>query len=333
MKNEGNVALISEMMETPDIIRNFDFSKTAGVAKRILEKKRVFISGEGSSRILPARNFISEALRLGVDVAAATDGSYQGCEYDLSKHVVLLGSNSGQTKETITLLRKLVKEGHKDVFAFTNTPGSVLDSEAHGAINFSCGKEHAVAASKSVVDHALTYQSILCNMMACGTCASSKAKAGDLAETVLTTGVDQGIVDRMAGARMLFIAGRNNGVAEEMALKTTEITRKPAVYLEGTIVLHGYEEIMSKDDVVIFIEPYETEYDKMRQIFVKNVGAEVIAVSSKDTPFRTVKTPLLDGYSNFLALMVGWNMLIQTGQKLGVNLDKPNRARKVGNAI
>lgn len=333
MKNDGNVALISEMMETPDIIRNFDFSKTAGVAKRIQEKKRVFISGEGSSRILPAKNFMSEALRLGVDIATATDGSYQGCEYDLSKYVVLLGSNSGQTKETITLMRKLLKEGHKDVFAFTNTPGSVLDNEAHGAINFAGGKENAVAASKSVIEHALTYQSILCNIMDCGNCNASKVKAGDLAETVLKADIDQRIVDRMASARMLFIAGRNNGVAEEMALKTTEITRKPAQYLEGTIVLHGYEEIMSKDDVVIFIEPYETEYDKMQQIFVKNVGAEVVAISSKDTPFNTVKTPLLDGYSNFLALMAGWNLLIQTGQKLGVNLDKPARARKVGNAI
>ena len=62
-------------------------------------------------------------------------------------------------------------------------------------------------------------------------------------------------------------------------------------------------------------------------------GAKVIAISSKPTPFSTINTPVLEGYSNILALMAGWNLLIQVGQKLGVNLDKPERARKVGNAI
>ena len=234
MKNDGKTALVAEMLETPNIIRNFDFTKTAAIAKRVQERKRIFISGEGSSRILPAKNFISEALRLGADLAMSTEGSYQGCECDLSKHVVLLGSNSGQTKETITLMRKLLKEGHKDVFAFTNTPGSVLDKEASSSIIFSCGKEQAVAASKSVVEHTLAYQSVLCNFMGCKSCEESKVKAGVLADKVLAAEDDPAIIERFAKARMVFLAGRNNGTAEELALKTTEITRKPAMYLDGT---------------------------------------------------------------------------------------------------
>lgn len=333
MKNDGKTALIAEMMETPNIIRNFDFTKTAAIAKRVQDRKRIFMSGEGSSRILPAKNFISEALRLGVDLSMATEGSYQGCECDLSKHVVLLGSNSGQTKETITLMRKLLKEGHKDVFAFTNTPGSILDSEANSSITFSCGKEHAVAASKSVVEHALSYQSVLCNVRGCTKCDETKVKAATLADKVLAADNDPAIVERFAKARMVFLAGRNNGTAEELALKTTEITRKPAMYLDGTIVLHGYEEIMTKDDVVVFVEPFDSEFEMMQRIFENNVGAKVVAISSKPTPFSTIDTPVLEGYNNILALMAGWNLLIQVGQKLGVNLDKPARARKVGNAI
>jgi len=34
----------------------------------------------------------------------------------------------------------------------------------------------------------------------------------------------------------------NNGVAEELALKTNEITRKKSAFLEGTFAVHGIEE-------------------------------------------------------------------------------------------
>ena len=90
---------------------------------------------------------------------------------------------------------------------------------------------------------------------------------------------------------------------------------------------------MREDDVVIFLDPYESEFDKTHEIFEKNVGAKVLALSANPTPFSTIRTPQLCGFSNYLSLMAGWNLLVQTGLRLGVNLDKPNRARKIGNAI
>ena len=30
-------------------------------------------------------------------------------------------------------------------------------------------------------------------------------------------------------------------------------------------------------------------------------------------------------------MAAGWNLLVETGLRLGVNIDKPERARKVGN--
>ncbi len=333
MKDTGDVALIAEMRQTAGIIRNFDFTKTVGIADEILAKGGVFISGEGSSRILPAKHFMAEAFRRGFDGVVATGGSYEACEYDLSNLVVLVASNSGQTKETITLVRKLLAEGHEDVYAVTVTPGSVLDREASASIVLSCGPERAVAATKSVVEQALVYQSILCNMTQCVTCEANKVKAAVLAESVMAADCDDALVARLARAERIFFAGRNNGVAEELALKATEITRKPGMFLEGTIALHGFEETMTDRDAVIFIEPFETEHDKTREIFEQNVGAQVVAIASKPTPFPTLEVPLLEGFSNYFALMAGWNLLVHVGQRLGIDLDKPNRARKIGNAI
>lgn len=332
MKDKGNVALIGEMLETADILRNFDFSKTARIAKAVLSSGAVFIGGEGSSRIFPAKNFLSEVFRRGIDLSVGTDGSYQACEYDLSRHVVLVASNSGQTKETIALVRKLAEKGHDSIYGVTATPGSRLERECTECIVLSCGEEKAVAATKSVVEQALVYQSVLSSLTP-NSWDADKVKAAVLAEAVMTPDYDPELIDRLSKARTVFFAGRNNGVAEELSLKTTEITRKPGVYLEGTIALHGFEEIMRPEDVVVFLDPYESEFDKITQIFEKNVGAKVVALSSRTTPFSTIFTPQLDGFSNYLSLMAGWNLLVQMGQRLGVNLDKPNRARKIGNAI
>ena len=45
-------------------------------------------------------------------------------------------------------------------------------------------------------------------------------------------------------------------MAEELTLKTNEITRKSSDYLEGTYAVHGIEEVMNADEVVIWVEPY-----------------------------------------------------------------------------
>ncbi len=50
---------------------------------------------------------------------------------------------------------------------------------------------------------------------------------------------------------MIYFAGRNNGVAEELTLKTNEITHKKSDYLEGTFSVHGIEETMRPEEVVV----------------------------------------------------------------------------------
>ena len=76
-------ALVKEMLETADVIRNFDFSQTANMAKAIEQTGAVFLTGEGSSRIFPAKNMIYTAMKIGADLSMATDGSIQAREYDL----------------------------------------------------------------------------------------------------------------------------------------------------------------------------------------------------------------------------------------------------------
>jgi len=335
MKNEEKYtkfALVREMMETPKIIRNFKLNDTENVVDLIKQTKKVFLTGEGSSRIFPAKNAITNALESGLDVAIVTEGSFQAVDYNLSDFVVFGASNSGQTKEIICLVNELKARGHKKLFGLIANKNTKLESIADQSFILSCGKEDAVAATKSVAEQALFFQALLAQVEG----KPLDGRLADLADAyqdALTLSIDPAIIERIAGAGVIYFAGRNNGVAEELRLKTNEITRKRSDYLEGTYLLHGVEEVMNPEDVVILIDPYKSELDIIKKLLADNVGVGVFAIDTQDTIFPTIKVKDAAELTTYAYLAAGWNLLVEVGMSLGINLDKPQRARKVGNVF
>jgi len=323
-------AIVQEMLQTPEVIANFDFSKTKSIAQVVKQTGRLFLTGEGSSRIFPAKSFIYGARKRGLDLNVATEGSYQARECDLSNWAVIAASNSGQTKETIALYVKLLQEGHQKLFGVTANAGTKLIEKSNESIVLSCGKEKAVAATKSVVEQALVYRSILCNIIDCE-CPKNAKAASEYAKKVLETKYDPQLIAKLAAASMIYFAGRNDGVAEELTLKTCEITRKKSDFLEGTYILHGVEEIMNPNEAVVLVNPFESECDRIKELLVDGIKITVIAIAPKQTVFPTIVIPELCGYDMILQLLAGWNLMVQIGVACGVNLDKPQRARKIGN--
>ena len=102
-----------------------------------------------------------------------------------------------------------------------------------------CGKEEAVAATKSVVEQGLFYDSLL--RIVNGEKMEGLKELAVKTEEALTLSIDLAITKIISKASMIYFAGRNNGVAEELALKTNEITRKKSAFLEGTFAVHGIE--------------------------------------------------------------------------------------------
>lgn len=325
-------ALVQEMLETPGILRRFDFGASGAMAQSIKECGRLFLTGEGSSRIFPAKNLMYDALRIGAELAIATDGARQAHEYDLSAQAVFGASNSGKTKEVISLFTQLRDRGHARRFGLTANAGTPLEALSNRSHVLSCGKENAVAATKSVVEQALFYRSLLCHWeKEQSPVIRNQESAAEKARQVLESPLDEETVRTVAEAPLVYFAGRNNGVAEELTLKTNEITRKKSDYLEGTYAVHGIEEVMRGDEVLVVIDPFPGEMVKFKEVLVDGVGMTVIAVSSQDTIFPTVKIPAVEGYNSVLQLLAGWNLLVSVGVSLGINLDKPERARKIGN--
>jgi glutamine---fructose-6-phosphate transaminase (isomerizing) len=322
-------ALVREMMETPRIINSFKPEAAAGFAKTVARRKGLFLTGEGSSRIFPAKRAIYASHKKGLHLPIVTEGATQAEEYNLNDYAVFAASNSGQTKEVIRLTTLLKNQKHTAVFGLTANPGTKLEEIASDTHILICGKENAVAATKSVIEQGLFYDSLL--RLVNGEKMEGLSDLADKTSEALILKIDPAVTEIIRKAGMIYFAGRNNGVAEELALKTNEITRKKSAFLEGTFAVHGIEEVMDKNEVLIWIEPFATELEKFNECLVKGVGMNIIAVSSKKTIFPTIIIPEGGQYAEYVQLAAGWNILVETGISLGIDLDKPTRARKVGN--
>ncbi len=322
-------ALVREMMETVEVAGKFDPLVASTFAERALAKKGLFFTGEGSSRIFPAKRAMYDILRWGAGITVYTDGSTQALEYPLKDLAVFGASNSGKTKEVVRLFMKLQEEGHDALFGLTANEGTKLAELAHQTHVLNCGKEDAVAATKSVIEQGLFYDAMVRQML--GRCMGRFDELPGQIGEALTLRIDPEIVQSAKNADMIYFAGRNNGVVEELTLKTNEITRKKSEFLEGTYAVHGIEEVMDKNEVVIIVEPFPSEEEKFMECLVKGVGMKVIAISSRQTAFQTVVIPDGGKAASYVELAAGWNLLVEIGLALGIDLDKPVRARKIGN--
>jgi len=321
-------ALVREMMETPGIIRSFHPDVSERFVKTIKSKKGLFLTGEGSSRIFPAKRAISSSMKRGFKIPVFTEGCTQAMEYNLKDLVVFAASNSGQTKEVIRLVLDLKKKNHDAVFGLTANRNTRLGEFANDTHVLSCGKENAVAATKSVIEQGLFYDSLLSNLE--GRKMDGLKELAEQTQEVLTVKIDREFTDIIKEAELIYFAGRDNGAAGELALKTNEITRKKSDFLEGTLALHGIEEVMEKKEVLIWMDPFEADQEKFYECLVKGAGIKIIAVSAKKTMFPTIIIPDGGQYYEYLQIAAGWNLLVETGIALEINLDKPQRARKVG---
>lgn len=323
-------SLVREMLETPDIIKNFISGNIDVPILSIKKTGRLMVTGEGSSRIFPAKNMVHHALKNNPGLAVYTEGARQAAELNLSNFTLLAATNSGKTREVIDLFRKS-KASAK--FAITQNPESGLKKYSDGLFLLKCGEEKVVPATKSVIEEALFYHSLLLKINGKSISGKSLEELSQKASKVLKMKISNKIISKLSKAKIIYFAGRNNGVAEEAALKANEITRKKSCYLEGTYAVHGIEEAMDSNESIILIEPYREEEQKFREVLVKGVGMHVVAISSRKTIFPTIRIPKMKDFNQYLQLFACWNLLIEIGIKTHVNMDMPRRARKIGNRI
>ena len=327
-------AIVREMYETPEVLGSMSEDSVARYLP-LISGKEVLLTGEGSSRIFPGKKAVRDARAEGYPFNVFTETATQAREYPLEHTAVAVASNSGKTAECVRLIRSLRSRGHRSILGVTTFAGSPVDSESDDCYILTCGEEQAVAATKSVMEQALFYDLLL--RKGAGAKLPDIARIASGVGEALDADIPGEIVDRMKSAGTIYWAGRNDGAAEELTLKTNEITRKPSDFLQGTYAVHGIEEVMEPRDILIWVDPYPEEAEKFNQVLVRGVGLSVVAMvrSGEEGAFSglfpVLPVPECGTSSPYAFMAAGWNLLVETGIALGIELDKPVRARKVGN--
>ncbi len=322
--------LIREMLETGEIVKHLDLKKILSYEKEV-KKERVFFTGEGSSRIFPAKKIMYEAQKKGYKEDFYTDCATQALEYNLLDSTVFVASNSGRTKEDLELIQKLKRQNHDNIISIVANAGTPIMDEAHLSYLLTCGIEKAVPATKSVIEQALFYDLLFRKLN--NAKLPDFDKLGNLITQVLQMPIPEEITETLINAKIIYFAGRNNGVAEELALKANEIARKKSDFLEGTYVFHGVEEVMNTDEVVVIIDPFKDEEEKYKNVLIEGIGLKVVAISTRKTIFPTIIIPEYGDFTNYLEIAAGWNLLVEVGINMSIDMDKTVRARKVGHKI
>lgn len=323
-------SLVHEMLQTQNVVKNIDIQQVVDCAKHVTQNK-IFFTGEGSSRIFPAKKTMYDALKNNYEQTFSTESATQALEYQLANHAVFVSSNSGKTKEGVRLIRHLKTHGHPTIIGLVSKAGTPICTESDYGYTLSCGAEKAVAATKSVIEQTLFFDLIFRKLN--DRPLPDLAKLGDLIAQVLEMDVPEEVYGPLVEAHTLYFSGRNTGVAEELTLKANEITRKKSDFLEGTYAVHGIEEVMESNEAVIIIDPFPQEEEKFTDVLIKGAHLPVVAIATRKTSFPTVVIPEYGDFTNYLEMAAGWSLLVEIGIRCDIQLDQPTRARKVGNEL
>lgn len=335
-----------EMLEAKNVCLNFDLDICKELASKV-GSSRIIFTGMGSSLIFPGKQAKNRALKLGISNKVEAYFASDLFQYsDFSNTYVFLCSNSGKTKEVILLLDYAKKRGAKCI-AVTTVADSILAERANEKIILKCGFEKGVAATKSVVEQGLVYDSLIFHL------AKNQGKQidfnklkEDLNQTaqfieenvnisfsrsdLARSDLIKDLLEALTKSEHYFIVGLENGVAEEITLKTYEIARKLAFYYPDTHIVHGPEEAIEEGVAVIF-EPsqFETYLDDFKK-FSEKTNVTLVGIDDKKLiPGLEVKVN--ETFKNYCLLAGGWGLLRNVANKLGIDIDHPVKASKVGN--
>ena len=117
----------------------FDPEQAKDVAEAIARVGRLLMTGEGSSRLFPAKSAMAHAQRKGWPLQLTTEAGRQAQEYDLAGWAVTALSNSGRTAEVIQLFSQLKAQGHENLYSLTAFADSKLESLSTRGFVLGCG--------------------------------------------------------------------------------------------------------------------------------------------------------------------------------------------------
>jgi len=286
-------------------------------AWRASPTRPLLLIGEGSSRLFPAGLARTIAAAAPQRLRLCDLGGRDAAALPLDGYQLLLVSNSGKSRELVELLGTLPRP--VQALALVGVAGGALQRGVPAALVLLDAPERAVAATVSVLAQALAISHAACE--AAGLTVPWAALRAALLQAEALT-----LPPPAAGCERIWWSGPESGPAGELALKTMETAGCLGVHLPGTMALHGIEEVLGAQDLVISLQADERDADRLRER-ITATGARLLTIG----PRGELVLPDLGPWSGCAHLVAGWRLLAQLALARGRDADRPVRARKVGN--
>lgn len=350
MKNGFDHFMLKEIYEQPKVINDTTneyikdkksfFAKMKGLEKY----KAIDIVGCGSAYHvgLVGKSLITEYGKVLVNVDIASEYRYTNHIYS-KKHLIILISQSGETADTLAVLRKAKKE-NIDTLAIVNVVGSSIAREADKVLYIKAGPEIAVATTK-----AYTCQLMLLSLIA----AYLGVKNGNLDESIfeeyhnIVRLLDDSLKDTkdiQKVAKMIwqnkdvFYLGRkvDYALAMEASLKLKEVSYLHSEAYAAGELKHGTISLIEKNTPVISI----VTDDSIRLKTLSNIkevcarGALSIIITNQDISdnemyTELIRLPKVSKLVESVLVIVKCQLLAYYVAKLnGCDIDKPRNLAK-----
>lgn len=337
--------LIKEINEQPQIIQKL-IDTEYGELKKIAAK----IEGKFNYALIAARGTSDNAARYAqyifgafnqIPVALATPSLYTVYKKPpkLTNALVIGISQSGQSPDIVAVLEHAREQGQITV-CITNEPNSPLGNLADFVIPLHCGKEQAVAATKTYTA-SLTNLAMLSIAMA-GDKEREKALAElppKLEETITLANATNTQTCRYRYIEDCVMIGRgyNYCTAFEVALKVKELSRVVTVPYSSADFKHGPIAAVHTGFPVVLIAPSGEMFDQMIEFSDKmhDLGAELISISDRpeilDHSNLAFKIPanIPEWISPIACALPGQLFARQLAFEKGFNIDSPLGLSKV----
>lgn len=310
---------------------------------------RIFIvaCGTAYNAGLMGRVAIEKLARIPVEVDIASEFRYKD-PLVTDKSLVITLSQSGETADTLAVLRDCKKAGAKTL-AITNVVGSTISREADDVLYTMAGPEIAVASTK-----AYTTQVVVMYMMAMYFSElkglMTKELEKELKEALLLVPEKvQVILDKASEVEEIanlltdetdvFYLGRgaDYALSIEASLKLKEISYIHSEAYAGGELKHGTIALIEEGTKVIALLTQKSLREKMVSniVEVKARGAEVIAIAYENDLLdesifdKVIRIPeLLNLVSPIVAVVALQLLAYYTARNKGCDIDKPRNLAK-----
>lgn len=339
---------IHEQPEKAQALMNFlgDSEQALEFFQELKDVKRIYLIGSGSSYnacVLGSYYLNKMAGIESIPVVAGAFREFLG-EGDFSDNAYILVSQSGETKDVVTVLNYLEEKEAEKILAVVNVLGSSLQLRVKNSLPLLSNIEISVPATKTFTNQVIIFLYLSLKLSEYKGKKNSKLEEeirelpSLIQKTLDTTSKKcQEVATVLANKEYLYYLGYgiNFGACLEAALKMKEITYIPCEGMYSSEFKHGPLAIIKEGDWILFLSTLEDSYMTLSHINeVSCRKGKICTISPPDDSLSLNSDVLIplptQNYfiSPLLAAIVSQQIAYYVSQEKGINPDQPRNISK-----